>query len=99
MTRLPVRTGLLLLGVLVMLLAVPAAASATDAPSEEAPAPAEFTGDEPAVVLEDAAPADEEPAWTFRFLVPTVLAIAVAGVVATIAVYALRIRGRYRVVP
>ena len=53
---------------------------------------------QPAVVVEDAAAADEDLAWTFRYLVPTVLAIAALGVVLTLFGYAIRVRGRYRVV-
>ena len=55
-------------------------------------------GDTPAVVVEDGAPVAAEPAWTFRFMVPAVLAMS--GLVLAIAVigYGVRLRGRYRVV-
>ena len=57
----------------------------------------EPAGPEPAVVLEGEPEALEEEAWTFRFLVPTLLlgtGLAVFGVVAG---YGLRVRSRYRV--
>ena len=64
-----------------------------------APALAQSSGgDEPAVVLETESEEPGEEAWTFRFLVPTLMigtAVVVAGVVIG---YGLRVRGRYRVV-
>jgi hypothetical protein len=53
---------------------------------------------QPAVVVSEASGEAEEQPWTFRFLVPTVVAIAVLAVGATLAAYAFRVRGRYRVV-
>jgi hypothetical protein len=53
---------------------------------------------QPAVVVSEESGQAEDQAWTFRFLVPTVLAIAVLALGATLLVYALRVRGRYRVV-
>jgi len=49
-------------------------------------------------VVEEEAPVATEPAWTFRFMVPAVLAMS--GLVLAIAVigYGVRLRGRYRVV-
>lgn len=55
-------------------------------------------GDTPAVVVDEGAPLPTEDAWTFRFLVPTVLAISGLIVVATVVGYGVRVRGRYRVV-
>jgi hypothetical protein len=56
--------------------------------------------DEPAIVVEaeesEAGGADE--AWTFRYLVPTVLVMAGLTVAATVVLYGVRVRGRYRVV-
>lgn len=52
----------------------------------------------PAVVVEEPAPAPADPAWTFRFLIPTLIGatgLAIAGVVIG---YGVRIRSRYRVV-
>ena len=62
--------------------------------AQEQPAP----GDEPAVVVDDGAALPSEDAWTFRFLVPTVLALSGLAVVATMVGYGVRIRSRYRVV-
>jgi hypothetical protein len=55
-------------------------------------------GEAPAVVLSDDAAQEDEPAWTFRYLVPTVLAISGLTLAAVILSYGLRVRGRYRVV-
>jgi hypothetical protein len=60
----------------------------------------EMTGDNaPAVVLEDDAPAVEEDAWTFRYLVPTLLGMTGIAILGIGLGYAVRIRGRYRVTP
>lgn len=65
-----------------------------------APAIAQETpaGDTPAVVVEEGAPVEAEPAWTFRFMVPTVLAISGLALAITAIGYGVRLRGRYRVV-
>jgi hypothetical protein len=55
-------------------------------------------GSEPAVVLEIEAEGGDEKAWTFRYLVPALLAMAVVVLVAVILHYGFRVRGRYRVV-
>ncbi|MBI5158431.1 MAG: hypothetical protein HZA58_10555 [Acidimicrobiia bacterium] len=55
-------------------------------------------GDTPAVVVDEGAPVPIEDAWTFRYLVPTVLALSGLIVVATVVGYGVRVRGRYRVV-
>lgn len=62
--------------------------------AQEQPAP----GDEPAVVVDDGAAVPTEDAWTFRFLVPTVLALSGLAIAATVIGYGVRIRSRYRVV-
>ncbi len=54
-------------------------------------------GDGPAVVVEEAPPPPAEQAWTFRFLVPTVLAVTGLALAATAVGYAAR-RRRYRLV-
>jgi len=60
----------------------------------------EMTGDNaPAVVLEDEAPEIKEDAWTFRFLVPTLLGMTGVAILGIGLGYAVRIRGRYRVTP
>lgn len=54
-------------------------------------------GEEPAVVVSDAGAAEDEPAWTFRFLVPTLLALSGLALVAVVVGYGVRVKGRYRV--
>jgi hypothetical protein len=54
-------------------------------------------GDEPAVVVPAGAADDEEPAWTFRYLVPTLLVVTGLALVALIVRYGLGVKGRYRV--
>lgn len=56
------------------------------------------SGDTPAVVVDEGAPIVAEPAWTFRFLVPTVLAVSGLVLAITVIGYGVRLRGRYRVV-
>jgi hypothetical protein len=59
----------------------------------------EMTGDNaPAVVIEEDSAAIEEAAWTFRFLIPTLLGITGLAVVGVGLGYVVRVRGRYRVV-
>jgi hypothetical protein len=53
--------------------------------------------DAPAVVIADPAPVDDDPAWTFRYLVPTLLAMSALGLGLTVLAYARRVKGRYRV--
>lgn len=53
--------------------------------------------DEPAVVIDDSEGAVEEEAWTFRFLVPTLMAITGLLVVGLIVWYLQGFKGRYRV--
>ena len=62
--------------------------------AQETPPP----GDIPAVVVDDGAPPEAEEAWTFRYLVPTVLALSGLVVAATVIGYGVRVRSRYRVV-
>jgi hypothetical protein len=96
------RLKTLLAVVLLAVALVPApVALATAEPEPETPVTTEAPTDprlQPAVVISGTSEAPEDEAWTFRFLVPTVLAIAAAGVVITLLVYAVRVRGRYRVV-
>jgi hypothetical protein len=94
------KTFLAVVVLAVALVPVPMAL-ATAEPEPETPATTEAPTDprlQPAVVVGGEAEATEDEAWTFRFLVPTVLAIAAAGVVVTLLVYGVRVRGRYRVV-
>lgn len=55
------------------------------------------SNDGPVVVVDDGAAVPEDEAWTFRYLVPTVLAMSGAAILVTLVVYGVRIRGRYRV--
>lgn len=80
---------------LLVLLAFPAAMSATAVAQEEAQIPADR---QPAVVLDEGGATQEEEAWTFRFLVPTVLAVSALALAGTVLAYGSRVRGRYRVV-
>ena len=58
----------------------------------------EMTGDDaPAVVLEDESPAPEEAAWTFRYLVPTLIGATGIAIAVVVLGYGVRVRGRYRV--
>jgi len=47
--------------------------------------------------MEDEAPAVEEDAWTFRYLVPTLMGASGIALFGVALGYALRVRGRYRV--
>lgn len=88
-----------LLASLALLLATPTVLAQEEAP---APEPAqEETVDVPAPAVEVApeTPAAEEQAWTFRYLIPTSLVIALVAVVGSIIAYFLKVvRTRYRVV-
>lgn len=56
------------------------------------------SGDAPAVVLEDDSSAVAEEAWTFRYLVPTLIGVTGLAVGAVVIGYGVRVRARYRVV-
>ena len=79
----------LLLGLLAILLVLAVAPSSA---AQETP-----SGDGPAVVVEPETEVTEED-WTFRFLVPTVLAVSGLALAATAIGYGVRVRNRYRVV-
>jgi hypothetical protein len=85
-----IRTTAVALLLCVFALWAPSAAFA-----QEEPPP----GDAPAIVVEAEGTEAEagEEAWTFRFLVPTVLVMAGLGIAGTIVLYGVRVRGRYRV--
>lgn len=102
----------LLLAVLLVLIAAPAAtatAAGSSGPAvlafteaeEETEAPTTTTVSEGGVApAELAPPVDDEAAedqWTAKFLAPTVAVLGVLGVVASIALYGLRVRSKYRV--
>lgn len=53
----------------------------------------------PAVTVPEASEAPDEPAWTYRFLVPTALLLGVAVTLGVIIGYFVKVtRSRYRVV-
>ena len=54
-------------------------------------------GREPAVVLSEGGEVADDPAWTFRFLVPTLLALSGLVLVGLIVGYGVGVKGRYRV--
>ena len=84
---------------LLILAALPLFALAAAVPPAFAQEEAELPADQqPAVVVSESGGTEEDEAWTFRFLVPTVLAISAIALVATVLVYGIRVRGRYRVV-
>ena len=54
---------------------------------------------EPAIPVPDEPPADPEPEWSYRFLVPATLLLGTAAVVGAIIMYFVRVtRNRYRVI-
>lgn len=70
---------------------LPAHAGDGEAPAVDAP--------EPAIPVPDEPPADPEPEWSYRFLVPATLLLGTAAVVGAIIMYFVRVtRNRYRVI-
>ena len=59
---------------------------------EEAPAE-----EGPVVVVGEEAEPPAEDAWTFRYLVPTLLVLTGVVVVGVVFAYGIRVKGRYRV--
>ncbi|MFQ5947497.1 MAG: hypothetical protein ACE5KX_01375 [Acidimicrobiia bacterium] len=53
---------------------------------------------QPAVELEDESEDPKPQDWTFRYLVPTALVLSGLTIVASLALYGVRVRARYRVV-
>ena len=76
----------------VWLVASPLQAGAADeTPGVDAPVPAVPVPDDP--------PADPEPEWSYRFLVPATLLLGTAAVVGAIIMYFVRVtKNRYRVI-
>jgi hypothetical protein len=83
--------------VLALLLALVAVAGAGPASAQE-PADQAPSGLVPAGTVPPSDQAAEDEAWTFRFLVPTLLALAGLTLAAVVLFYGVRVRGRYRVV-
>ena len=94
--------ALLVIGLLVLILA-PAALAQVETPTETTNTTVEQGAvvdvPEPAVEIVPEAPAEVQPAWTFRYLVPTSLVIALLVVVGSIVAYFLKVvRTRYRLI-
>lgn len=90
--------AILLLAMLALLLGglVVAPVGAQDSGGSEAPA-AEVP--EPAVPVPDEAPAEPDPEWSYRFLVPATLLLGTVAVVGAIIMYFVRVtKNRYRVI-
>jgi len=87
---------LLAFALLALILAIGPAALAQEGTTGDSTATT-GAGDAPAVVVDTTPAAVEQDAWTFRFLVPTVLAISGIALIGVLAGYGLRVRGRYRV--
>ncbi len=76
------------------------AASATEEPGQMEVTEEEgeaFDGVEPAVIVESDSGPEIEPAWTFRYLVPTFLALMLLGVGVTVLRW-IRMRSKYKIV-
>ena len=87
---------LIMTGLLILILA-PAALAQEEAPPEDTSAV--FDLPEPAVRVTPEAPAEVESAWTFRYLIPTSLVIALLVVVGSIVAYFVKVvRTRYRLI-
>jgi hypothetical protein len=102
----------LLLAALLVVIAAPVAAAAatgtadptllafTEAEDEHEAPPTTAVSEGGVAPAELAPPVDDEPAedqWTAKFLAPTVALLGLLGVVASIALYGLRVRSKYRV--
>ncbi|MFQ5555664.1 MAG: hypothetical protein ACE5GC_09900 [Acidimicrobiia bacterium] len=100
--------GLLVAGALLAPLAAVAADDGALAPlavaeegyeeGEETSKPVNESGIVPAVEAPSASEDDSDQPWTARYLAPTVLAMALVALAGSGAYYALRVRGKYRVV-
>jgi hypothetical protein len=53
--------------------------------------------DGPAVVIDDSGALPEEEAWTFRFLVPTLMVLTLVMVVGLVVWYQRGLNSRYRI--
>jgi len=85
------RIRLLIAGVLVAVATIGVAPLAF---AQEGPGRA----DEPAVVIDEGGAVEEDAAWTFRFLVPTLVVVTGVALAGTVLFYGVRVKGRYRVV-
>jgi hypothetical protein len=89
---------LVALGLLLLAVAVPVTAWATDAETESTTTAAP-SGDEivPAVEAPPPEAEEEEVPWTTRFLAPATLALGVVGVIAVTIYYGAKVVAKYRV--
>lgn len=92
------RRSLLLIVVGILLLMVaPAVLAQEGAPADDSGAVVDVP--EPAVKIDREAPNEVEQAWTFRYLIPTSLVIALLVVVGSIVAYFVKVvRTRYRLI-
>ena len=82
--------------VLVAVIAIgPSVLAQAEAPGDSAATT--VAGPVPAIVVDTTPAPITEDAWTFRFLVPTVLVVSGLALVGALAAYGIRVRGRYRV--
>ena len=87
---------LILIGLLVLILA-PAVLAQEEAPADDSGVVVDVP--EPAVRINPELPVEAEAAWTFRYLVPTSLVIALLVVVGSIVAYFVKVvRTRYRLI-
>ncbi len=87
----------LLILVLVVGWAVPAVAQ--ESPPAEAGSTAEVAPMEPAVVVQPPAKTETTQPWTYRYLVPLLIVLALVTVFGTVVQYFVRVvRGRYKLV-
>lgn len=90
MTNTGRRIALFLLIVSTLLIAAPAALAVGEVLAQ---------ADVPAIEVPEPAPVDDTPSWTYRYLIPTFLVLAVLAVVLTVVQYFVKVVGkRYRVV-
>jgi hypothetical protein len=76
----------------------PAAAAEEAETADPAGTPAVVEpADGPAVVIPDVSAEPDDPAWTFRYLVPTLLVVSGLALLGVAVFYGVRVKGRYRV--
>ena len=93
----PLRMALAVAAFLV--LAVSPVLATGEETDEATEAPAVTTDVEPAVQVTTPAPSEATPDWTYRYMVPTGLLLAVVIIVITSIQYFTRVvRGRYRII-
>jgi hypothetical protein len=82
---------------LALVLVAGPAALAQEGPAVEDTTTTSFVNGPPAVLVDTSPATPAEEAWTFRFLVPTLLVLTGIGIVAVVGAYGVRVLGRYRV--